>query len=130
MYFCFQDDIEKIVAEIELEEKKRQEVVEITVPPPSGRANFTLTAHPDKEELILLGGEYFNGKKVHYYNLGSSSALRSLPHQFWLHAHWSTSYGVDTQTVQREILLHIISHIVLHTDLHQTTTVSGAPLYK
>lgn len=68
VYFFFQDDIEKIVAQIELEERKQQEVVEIIVPPPSRRANFTLTAHPDKEELILLGGEYFNGKKVHYYN--------------------------------------------------------------
>jgi len=63
-----EDDIEKIVAQIELEEKKRQEVVEIIVPPPSKRANFTLTAHPDKEELILLGGEYFNGQKTFVYN--------------------------------------------------------------
>jgi hypothetical protein len=62
----FQDDIEKIVAQIELEEKKRQEVVETIVSPPSRRANFTLTAQPDKEELILLGGEYFNGQKVQY----------------------------------------------------------------
>jgi hypothetical protein len=87
VYFCFQDDIEKIVAQIELEEKKRQEVVEIIVPPPSRRANFTLTAHPDKEELILLGGEYFNGQKVRYYVLGNSSALMSLPNQFRVHAH-------------------------------------------
>jgi hypothetical protein len=64
MYLCFQDDIEKIVADIELEEKKRQEVIETVVPPPSRRANFSLTAHPDKEELILFGGEYFNGQKV------------------------------------------------------------------
>lgn len=64
--FCFQDDIENIVAQIELEEKKQQEVVEIIVSPPSSRANFSLTAHPDKEELILLGGEYFNGQKVQY----------------------------------------------------------------
>jgi hypothetical protein len=39
-------------------------VIETVVLPPSRRANFTLTAHPDKEELILLGGEYFNGQKV------------------------------------------------------------------
>lgn len=64
LYLCFQDDIEKIIAQIELEEKKRQEVIEIVVPPPSRRSSFTLTAHPDKEELILLGGEYFNGQKV------------------------------------------------------------------
>ena len=31
-------------------------------PPPSPRCNATLAAHPVKEELVLLGGEYFNGK--------------------------------------------------------------------
>ena len=25
---------------------------------------MTLTAHPEKDELIMFGGEYFNGKKV------------------------------------------------------------------
>ncbi|PSN46470.1 hypothetical protein C0J52_06872 [Blattella germanica] len=59
-----EDDIEKIVAEIEQEEKKRQEVIEQVVSPPSRRVNFTLTAHPDKEELILFGGEFFNGSKI------------------------------------------------------------------
>lgn len=88
--FFFQDDIEQIVAQIELEEKKRQEVVEIIVPPPSKRVNFTLTAHPDKEELILLGGEYFNGQKVHYCDLGNSSALISWADQFRVYAHWSS----------------------------------------
>nr|CAD7586022.1 unnamed protein product [Timema genevievae] len=58
------DDIEKIVSEIEKEEKKRNTVVECIVPPPSRRANFSLTPHKDKEELILFGGEYFNGQKV------------------------------------------------------------------
>jgi len=100
VYFCFQDDIEKIVAQIELEEKKRQEVVEIVVPPPSKRANFTLTAHPDKEELILLGGEYFNGQKVHYCGLGNSSALINLANQFRVYAHWSSSDGVDAHTAR------------------------------
>ena len=28
------------------------------------RCNMTLTAHPEKDELIMFGGEYFNGKKV------------------------------------------------------------------
>lgn len=42
-------------------------MLETIVSPPSKRANFTLTAHPDKEELILLGGEYFNGQKVQHY---------------------------------------------------------------
>lgn len=28
------------------------------------RCNMTLTPHPDKDELILFGGEYFTGNKV------------------------------------------------------------------
>ena len=62
--FIFQDDIESIVAQIEAEERKRLEVVEHIVGPPSRRVNFSLVAHPEKEELILFGGEYFNGKTV------------------------------------------------------------------
>ena len=54
------------MTEIELEEKKRNEVIEIIVSPPSRRVNFTLTPHPDKEELILFGGEYCNGLKVKF----------------------------------------------------------------
>lgn len=30
----------------------------------SFRLNASLSAHPEKDELILFGGEYFNGKKV------------------------------------------------------------------
>lgn len=76
-----EDDIEKIVAQIELEEKKRQEVIETVVPPPSRRANFTLTAHPDKEELILLGGEYFNGQKTFLYN---DLYIYNIPRNEWV----------------------------------------------
>lgn len=28
------------------------------------RLNASFSAHPEKEELILFGGEFFNGKKV------------------------------------------------------------------
>lgn len=59
-----QDDIENIIAQIEKEEQTRQRVTEIVVDPPSRRLNFTFVAHPEKEELILFGGEYFNGQKV------------------------------------------------------------------
>lgn len=30
----------------------------------SCRLNASLSAHPEKDELILFGGEFFNGKKV------------------------------------------------------------------
>ncbi|GLH04960.1 Kelch domain-containing protein 4-like Protein [Gryllus bimaculatus] len=63
-----EDDIEKIVAEIEKEEKKRLQVVEKVVEPPSRRVNFSLVPHPLKDELILFGGEFFNGQKTFLYN--------------------------------------------------------------
>nr|CAD7424242.1 unnamed protein product [Timema monikensis] len=75
------DDIEKIVLEIEKEEKKRNTVVECIVPPPSRRANFSLTPHKDKEELILFGGEYFNGQKEYVYN---DLFFYNIPRNQWL----------------------------------------------
>ena len=53
-----------MLAEIEKEEARRQRVVEKTVPQPSRRVNFTLTAHPFKDELIMLGGEFHDGRTV------------------------------------------------------------------
>lgn len=35
------------------------------------RLNGSLTAHPEKDELILFGGEYFNGQKVTYTSIFS-----------------------------------------------------------
>nr|CAD7392510.1 unnamed protein product [Timema cristinae] len=75
------DDIEKIVLEIEKEEKKRNTVVECIVPPPSRRANFSLTPHKDKDELILFGGEYFNGQKEYVYN---DLFFYNIPRNQWL----------------------------------------------
>lgn len=54
------------MAQIEEEERKRKEVLIKVVSPPSCRSNFSFTAHPEKDELILFGGEYFNGQKVSY----------------------------------------------------------------
>ncbi|KAJ8674008.1 hypothetical protein QAD02_005270 [Eretmocerus hayati] len=62
-----EDDIEKVVAQIEREEARRQKVVEAVVDPPSRRVNFTLTPHPLKDELILFGGEFHNGQKTVVY---------------------------------------------------------------
>ncbi|KAG5896299.1 hypothetical protein JTB14_008855 [Gonioctena quinquepunctata] len=63
-----EDDIENIVEQIEKEEKKRLQVTEAVVDPPSRRLNFTFVAHPDKDQLILYGGEFFNGQKTFVYN--------------------------------------------------------------
>ncbi|KAK7842780.1 kelch domain-containing protein 4 [Quercus suber] len=56
-----EDDIDAI-----LEEAKKKEVhVEENVPAPSPRSNCSLNINPLKEtELILYGGEFYNGNKV------------------------------------------------------------------
>ncbi|XP_029158319.1 kelch domain-containing protein 4-like isoform X1 [Nylanderia fulva] len=61
------DDIEKVVAEIEKEEAQRHCVKEVIINPPSRRVNFTLTAHPYKDELIMLGGEFHDGRQTIVY---------------------------------------------------------------
>lgn len=48
-------------------DKAKTTIMEDLVPPPSRRSAFTLTPHPDKDQLILFGGEYFNGSKVCLY---------------------------------------------------------------
>lgn len=47
---------------------------------PSRRLNFSLLAHPDKEELILFGGEFFNGQKTFIYN---DLFLYNIPNNSW-----------------------------------------------
>ncbi|XP_065161142.1 kelch domain-containing protein 4-like [Atheta coriaria] len=63
-----EDDIETILKQIEDEENKRQQVTEHIVEPPSRRINFSFVAHPEKEELVLYGGEFHNGQKTFVYN--------------------------------------------------------------
>jgi hypothetical protein len=41
---------------------------EVVVPPPSPRANSTLTLHPSGNELLVFGGEHFDGKKCRFYS--------------------------------------------------------------
>ncbi|XP_076286943.1 kelch domain-containing protein 4 [Lasioglossum baleicum] len=62
-----EDDIESVIAQIEKEEARRQRVVEKTVEPPSRRVNFSLTAHPFKDELIMFGGEFHDGRTTLVY---------------------------------------------------------------
>lgn len=64
----FQDDINEIVATLEANEQRRKTVSEKIVAPPSPRSNFSFCAHPDKEELILFGGEFYNGQTLTVYN--------------------------------------------------------------
>jgi len=61
-------DIESIVRAHEEDEKKRKDVKEVQVEPPSNRSNFSMTAHPDNPEIILFGGEFYNGKETTMFN--------------------------------------------------------------
>ncbi|OIV98177.1 hypothetical protein TanjilG_11574 [Lupinus angustifolius] len=64
-----EDDIDAILLSIQKEEAKKKDVhVEDNVPAPSPRSNCTLTVNPLKEtELILYGGEFYNGNKTFVY---------------------------------------------------------------
>ncbi|KAI5712697.1 hypothetical protein M8J75_010532 [Diaphorina citri] len=63
-----EEDIEKIVRDIEAEEKRKNKVIEKVVPEPTRRANFSFLAHPDKDQLILFGGEFYDGQKTKMFN--------------------------------------------------------------
>ncbi|KAG8652643.1 kelch domain-containing protein 4 isoform X1 [Manihot esculenta] len=64
-----EDDIDAILLSIQKEEAKKKEVhVEENVPAPSPRSNCTLNINPLKDtELILYGGEFYNGNKTFVY---------------------------------------------------------------
>ncbi|KAL2093671.1 hypothetical protein ACEWY4_010983 [Coilia grayii] len=63
-----EEDLEALIAEFQHLDAKKTQVVETTCPPPSPRLNASLSPHPEKDELILFGGEFFNGKKTYLYN--------------------------------------------------------------
>lgn len=57
-----------MVEKLERDSKSAGESQEFKCDPPSPRSTFSLVAHPDKDELILFGGEYFDGQKTQLYN--------------------------------------------------------------
>ena len=63
-----EEDLDAILAEFKAMQAKEVAVKEEVVPPPSPRANCSLTVHPVKEELLLYGGERFDGKKNIFYS--------------------------------------------------------------
>ncbi|KOB76775.1 putative kelch repeat protein [Operophtera brumata] len=64
-----EEDIAKVLAEIEREESKRSAASEkALLGPPSARAYASLTPHPTYNELIMFGGEYHDGQKTEVYN--------------------------------------------------------------
>nr|DBA16740.1 TPA: hypothetical protein GDO54_002282 [Pyxicephalus adspersus] len=63
-----EEDLEALIAEFQSLDAKKTQVVETACAPPSPRLNASFTSHPEKDELILFGGEYFNGQKTFLYN--------------------------------------------------------------
>ncbi|XP_066493382.1 kelch domain-containing protein 4 [Tiliqua scincoides] len=63
-----EEDLEALIAEFQTLDAKKTQVIESSCPPPSPRLNASLSTHPEKDELILFGGEYFNGQKTFMYN--------------------------------------------------------------
>ncbi|KAA3672549.1 uncharacterized protein DEA37_0004426 [Paragonimus westermani] len=56
--------IEQLIEEFQQEQKKIAEVTISACSPPSPRSHFTLTASPESDEIVLFGGEYYDGKKT------------------------------------------------------------------
>ncbi|KYO34571.1 kelch domain-containing protein 4 [Alligator mississippiensis] len=63
-----EEDLEALIAEFQTLDAKKTQIIETSCPPPSPRLNASFSAHPEKDELILFGGEYFNGQKTYLYN--------------------------------------------------------------
>nr|XP_045015433.1 kelch domain-containing protein 4 isoform X1 [Jaculus jaculus] len=63
-----EEDLEALIAHFQTLDARKTQVMETTCSPPSPRLNASLSAHPEKDELILFGGEYFNGQKTFVYN--------------------------------------------------------------
>lgn len=62
-----EEDLESILDEFRKMTSATKVVKEEVVPPPSPRANGTLTVHPSKDELLFFGGERYDGKKNVFY---------------------------------------------------------------
>jgi len=63
-----EEDLEALIAHFQTLDATKTQIVETPCPPPSPRLHASLSAHPEKDELILFGGEYFNGQKTFMYN--------------------------------------------------------------
>ncbi|XP_059160782.1 kelch domain-containing protein 4-like [Physella acuta] len=77
-----EEDIEKLIAEFKEQDRKKLEVIEEKCSPPSPRCNISLVSHPEREELLMFGGEYFTGNKMFVYNDLFSYQIKK---NEWLH---------------------------------------------
>jgi len=63
-----EDDIEKLIAEFQEQDRKLVSVLEENVDAPPPRCNGSLVSFPEQEKIILFGGEYYTGNKMYVYN--------------------------------------------------------------
>ena len=64
-----EDDISHIMHQITLNQNANLPPFSTTCEPPSRRCNATLVTNPlQNNELVLFGGEFFNGKTCSMYN--------------------------------------------------------------
>lgn len=63
-----EEDIESMVKAIKEEERKRQEVREAACPPPTARSHFSLAARPHRQEIVIFGGQFYNGRTTEVKN--------------------------------------------------------------
>ena len=62
-------DLDAVLATYAAQQEQFHKVTEAVSPPPSARASATLLASPsNSNELLLFGGEYFNGALARFYN--------------------------------------------------------------
>ncbi|ORY75438.1 hypothetical protein BCR37DRAFT_384066 [Protomyces lactucae-debilis] len=62
-------DIDQILADYAAAQSKKMEITEeVCLAPPSTRINASLTVNPLKPEVILFGGEHFDGSFATFYN--------------------------------------------------------------
>ena len=53
-----------MVLRLAAERDLQRDVSETACEPPEARSSFSLCAHPERDELYLYGGEYYNGKQA------------------------------------------------------------------
>ena len=61
-------DLEAMISKFKEEDKLKTSYHEEKCPHPTPRTNLSMCLHPEKDEILFFGGEYFNGKKTVMYN--------------------------------------------------------------
>ena len=79
------EELEAMIAEFKEQDRKENTVSETVLEqPPSPRSHVTFLAHPEKDFLVLFGGEYFNGKMTEVFNQIYLYHIKVRDHKFLL----------------------------------------------